>query len=85
MARRPGLLSPFALLRRNALYKGLLGGRRGWMAIGAAVWAPRLIKKLLGRQEEIVLTEKLRPGQAIRLEAIPQSTRAERRAVHRDQ
>lgn len=83
MARRPSVLSPFALLRRNSIYKGLLGGHRGWVAVGAVVWAPRLMKKLVGRNEEVVVTEVLKPGQALRLEAIARPTRGERRAARR--
>ena len=83
MARRPRLLSPLAALRRNALSKGLLGGRRGWLAIGAVVWAPRLFKRALGRDQETVATEVLKPGQSVCIEAIPQLTRAQRRAVSR--
>ena len=77
MARRPRLLSPTVALRRGALYKGLIGGNRGWMAIGVVVWGPRLMRKLLGR------TEVLRPGQALRLEAIAPPTRDDRRAARR--
>ena len=84
MARRKTrLLSPAAALRRGALYKGLLGGRRGWMAVGAVVWGPRLMKKALGRTERIVATEVLEPGHAIRLEVIEPPTRGERRAARR--
>jgi hypothetical protein len=83
MAGRARVLSPTAALRRNALYKGLLGGRRGWMAVGALVWAPRLMKKALGRTEQVVLTEKLEPGQALRIEAIKRPSRDERRAARR--
>jgi hypothetical protein len=83
VARRTRLLSPTANLRRNAIYKGVLGGSRGWMAIGAVVWGPRLMKKALGRSEQIVATERLEPGQALRLEAIKPQTRSERRAGRR--
>jgi hypothetical protein len=76
-------LSPTAALRRNALYKGLLGGSRGWMAVGALVWGPRLMKKALGRNEQVVATERLVPGQAIRIEAIKPPSRDERRAARR--
>ncbi|MDP9464325.1 MAG: hypothetical protein M3P52_06860 [Actinomycetota bacterium] len=72
-----------AALRRGALYKGLLGGSRGWMAVGAVVWGPRLVKKTLGRTEQIVFSEELKPGQALRLEAIRQPTSGERRAARR--
>lgn len=83
MARRTRVLSPTAALRRNALYKGLFGGSRGWMAIGALVWGPRLMKKALGRTEQVVLTERLEPGQALRIEAIERPTRGELRAGRR--
>ena len=80
---RTRALSPIAALRRNAISKGLLGGRRGWMAIGAVVWGARLLRKLLVRSEEVVAVEKLEPGQVLRLEAIEPPTRAERRAARR--
>ena len=83
MARRSRALSLTAALRRNALYKGLLGGSRGWMAVGALVWGPRLMKRALGRNEQVVATERLEPGQALRIEAIKQPTRDERRAARR--
>ncbi len=80
---RSRLLSPTVLLRRNAIYKGLLGGQRGWLAIGAVVWAPRLLKKALGRTEQVVAIERLEAGQALRIEAIKRPTRAEDRARRR--
>lgn len=69
MAR--GLFSPMAFLRHNALRKGVFGGARGWMVVGALLWAPRLLKRLFGRNEEVVATEVLKPGQFVRIEAIP--------------
>ncbi|MDP2291947.1 MAG: hypothetical protein Q8M22_12215 [Actinomycetota bacterium] len=83
MARRTRLLSPTALLRRSALYKGLLGGSRGWMAVGVILWGPRLLKRVAGKQEQIVAVEKLKPGQFVRIEAIGPLTRAERKAIKR--
>lgn len=53
------------------------------MAIGAVVWGARLLRKLLGRSEEVVAVEKLEPGQVLRLEAIEPPTRAERRTARR--
>jgi hypothetical protein len=47
------------------------------------VWAPRLLKRLLGRNEQVVATEVLKPGQVLRLEAIAPQTRAERRVTRR--
>ena len=80
---RSRLLSPTVALRRNAIYKGLLGGQRGWLAIGAVVWTPRLLKRALGRTEQVVATERLEPGQVLRIEAIKRPTRAEDRARRR--
>lgn len=80
---RSRLLSPTVALRRNAIYKGLLGGQRGWMVLGAVVWAPRLLKRALGRTEQVVALERLEPGQALRIEAIKQPTRGEDRARRR--
>ena len=83
MPRRPGLLSPTAFLRRGALYKGLFGGNRGWMAVGVVLWGPRLMKRLLGRSEEVLAVEKLKPGQFVRIEALRTPTRRERKSARR--
>ncbi len=83
MARKPNLLSPTLYLRHSALYKGVLGGSRGWMAVGAVLWAPKLIKRFLGKNEEIIATEKLVAGQSLRLEAIGPPTRKQRKAAER--
>jgi hypothetical protein len=75
-----GYISPFTYFRRAAIYRGFLRGRKGWMVVGAVLWAPRLVRSALGRKEEYVTTEVLKPGQAIRLEAIPPPSRKARRA-----
>ena len=83
MARGPGLFSPWPVLRRDAIVKGFVGGNRGWMAIGVLVWGPVLMRKYFGRTVQIVSTEVLKPGQAVRIEAISPLTKAERRAARR--
>ena len=80
MASRTRALSLFAALRRKALYKGVLGGSRGWMAVGVVVWGGRFIRKAFGRTEKVVATEVLKPGQVLCLEAIAPPSRGERRA-----
>ena len=82
MARRP-VLSPSYTLRRNALYKGFLGGSRGWILVGVLMYGPRLMKKAFGRTPQYLSTERLEPGQAVRIEAIPPMSRSERRAARR--
>jgi hypothetical protein len=81
--RRSTLLSPTALLRRNALYKGAFGGSRGWMAVGVIVWGPRLARKYFGKHEEVIAVEKLKAGQFVRLESIAPPTRRQRKAIKR--
>jgi hypothetical protein len=82
MARR-SVMSPTFTLRRNALYKGFLGGSRGWMAVGIVLWGSKLMKKSFGRTPQYLSTERLEPGQAVRIEAIPPLSRSERRAARR--
>ena len=83
MARRPAFLSPSYLVRRNAVYKGLFGGQRGWLALGGLIWGTRFVKKTLGRSEEYAATEVLKPGEFVTIRAIPVPTRKERKAAKR--
>jgi hypothetical protein len=53
------------------------------LMVGAFVWGPRLLKRLMGRNEEIVATEKLTPGMSIRITPLPQRTRADRKRFTR--
>ncbi len=81
--RRSSLLSPTALLRRNALYKGAFGGSRGWMAVGVVLWGPRIARKYLGKQEDVIAVEKLTAGQVVCIESITPPTRTQRKAIKR--
>lgn len=83
MRRRPAFLSPSYLIRRNAIYKGMFGGQRGWLALGGLIWGTRFIKKTLGRSEEHAATEVLQPGQFVTIRAIPTPTRKERKTAKR--
>ncbi len=82
-AKKTSLLSPTALLRQNAISKGVLGGRRGWLVVGAFMWGPRLVRRFMGRQEETLTTERLAPGDTITIVAVRPATRAERKAAAR--
>ncbi len=80
---RSRLLSPSAFIRRGGVYKGLLGGSRGWMAVGGAFWGLRFVRRTFGKSETTVATERLKPGQFVTIEAIKPETRGERRAAKR--
>lgn len=80
-ARRPTLLSPTALVRRNAIYKGFLGGSRGWMVLGGIFWFATFLRRTLGKNEVVVASEVLRPGEFVTIRTIAPPTRAQRRAA----
>lgn len=61
--------------------RGLFGGERSWMILGALLWAPRLARKFGGKSEQYVLTERLEPGDTLVLRTISRRTRAERQAL----
>lgn len=84
--RRPSYLSPFALMRRNGLYKGLIGGDRRWLVVGGTLWGLRTLRKALGKNEEIIAVEKMKPGQWMSLRTIsPAEQKAERVSAKRAQ
>jgi len=82
-ARRQRIISPIRLARRAGFYRGLLGGNRGWMAVGALLWVGRTAKRTLGRSEQRVSFDRLEPGQGLEIRTIVPPTRAERRTARR--
>ena len=82
-ARRKRILSPIRLARRAGFYRGLLGGNRAWMAVGALLWVGRTAKRTLGRNEQHVSFDRLEPGQGLEIRTIVPPTRAERRVARR--
>ena len=61
----------------------MFGGNRGWMAVGAVLWGPRLFRKVFGKQEQVIAIEKLTAGQYVSVESIPPPTRKQRKASKR--
>ncbi len=78
---RTRVFAPATYLRRNAVRKGLLGGNKSWMVLMVFLYAPRLTRRAFGRQEVLVAREKLDRGQSIRVEALPQLNKADRKAI----
>lgn len=52
-------------LYRRSQFRGLLGGSRGWTIVWAVLFGARLVKKATTREEKVVYSEKLRPGQTL--------------------
>lgn len=53
------------LLYRRSQLKGLLGGSSGWTALWAVIFTARMAKKAATREEKVVYTEELQPGETI--------------------
>jgi hypothetical protein len=77
------LLNPFNVLRRNAVFRGLMDGSKVWLAIGVVVWGPHLVRRILGKHSEHVAYEQLAIGHILRIEVLPQDTKIERKAFRR--
>ena len=74
----------FRRLSRLGWQRGVLGGGRGWTAVWVGVAVLRLVRRSVGRQEEHLSTERLRPGQAVLITALgPRPTRREKRRAAR--
>ncbi len=52
-------------LTRLGLVRGLLGGHRGWMTLGAAAIGLRAVGWIARKEEKVVYSEKLEPGETL--------------------
>lgn len=79
--KRSSYLSPFATARRLGVTRGLIGGNRGWLAVGGVFWGLHLLRRVAGRTEEVVTVERLKPGETVQIRALrPDSRRRSRSA-----
>jgi len=79
----PRLTSLGTYLRAGSIRKGLIGGSSGWMLIGALVWVPRLLRRVLGRRPEVIATERVEAGQGLVIHSYRPASRRDRRAAVR--
>jgi hypothetical protein len=75
----PRAFRPAVLIRRQALYKGVFGPSTLWKVIAAIVFGKSTLKKLFGKNVQILGTEKLVGGQFVRIESIKPTTRRDRK------
>ncbi len=59
------MTSLLRILARNGLRKGLLGGSKPWLIVGAAAGGIRLLGRMAGREPAVVYCEKLEPGERL--------------------
>jgi hypothetical protein len=52
-------------LTRLGVVRGLLGGNRGWMALGGVAVGLRALGKLAAKEPKVVFSEQLDPGQTL--------------------
>lgn len=63
-------IRPMALLRANAVRKGVMRGSGPWTVVAVVLWAPKVLRWLFGRRSEVLGTVKVAPGEAIRIDAV---------------
>ena len=65
----------FSYLRKRATLAGPLGGSRQWTMVWALLMAVRVFKRLTKSKPEILLTETVRPGEALLISGIDREPR----------
>ena len=63
---------PLGYLRRQAVVRGLVGGRRGWLIVGGIAWGIRLLRRVAStRRMQTVSSDELRPGESLIISHLP--------------
>lgn len=52
-------------LTKLGITRGLLGGSRGWLAVGTAAVSLRLLAKMAIKEPKVVFSEDLAPGESL--------------------
>lgn len=71
------------MLKRNAMRKGVLGGNKSWMVLFVFLYTPSLMRRVFGRTEVLLAREELKPGQFVRVQALGELPKAERKAIRK--
>lgn len=81
MALLPRMLRPSVIIRRKALYSGILGQSTMWKVIGVLVFGKRTITKFFGRNPEVIEVASLGSGRAMQVVTTKPVTRRRRRKM----
>lgn len=74
----------FAMLRRRAIRRGVLGGSRTWLVIGGLAWALRAVQLAARPSPERVFVGDLKAGESYMITTRPAPpTRRQRRRLRR--
>ncbi|MGI8777391.1 MAG: hypothetical protein ACR2LJ_08400 [Acidimicrobiales bacterium] len=52
-------------MTKLGITRGLLGGSRGWLAVGTAAVSLRLLAKMAIKEPKVVFSEDLAPGESL--------------------
>lgn len=64
-------------LRRRTVSQGFIDGRTVWQIAGVILYGGRTIRRVLGKQPEMVATVRIEPGAAVQIQTIdPRSERS---------
>ncbi len=77
------ILHPSYIIRRKALYSGILGPSRAWKVIAVVVFGQGMLRKMFGKQADHLGIERLEAGQTVCITSLPPSDRGRRRAQRR--
>ncbi len=75
----PRALRPSALIRRKALYAGILGPSKFWRVVAVWVFGKSSLKKFFGRNPEVLDVGTLGPQRYMSIETTKPATRRTRR------
>ena len=70
MADRTGYLAPSAVIYRRAMQHGILGDSRFWKAVGIAIIARRIVRRIMGSDPVTVGVERIKPGETVILRGV---------------
>jgi hypothetical protein len=61
------------ILQRNGVRRGVFGASRGWFWVAVATWGLRRLRRAIGSEPELVYRGELQPGQAFRIDHLPET------------
>ena len=75
VGRSPTEALMISYLRKRATLRGPLGGNRQWTIVWAVLLGVRLLRRFTKGKPEILLTETIRPGEALVISGIDREPR----------
>ncbi len=83
MALIPRMLRPAIVIRRKALYSGIFGDSMLWKGIAVWVFGRSVLKKVAGRNVEVIDVSALRSGRLMTIQTITPTSRRARKKLAR--